>query len=181
MRNIKKMRNFVLGTLLTLCLFSSSTHIFACEQPLQYENDIYEITNTDDISLAAKLLGLTEEEAKDATFYSTNIETIEYGVTEMPSFTLWTYNRGNDRIFNGTKLKTAIVIKGSENTYVHVRFCSYQNVIWYTDLHIGDEGYAVYNPDYWHDIMYGGTYFMTYEALNTGLYGTEVTVIFALI
>lgn len=180
MKTFKKIRKAFLGTLLTLSLLFASVPILACEEQLQSMNDILEITDPEDITQAVKLLGLTDEEAKESTFYSANIETIGEGVTEMPTFTMWGYNRGSDRIFNGTRLRTAIVIKGDTYAYLHVRFCSYERVLWFSDLTIGDEGYAVDNPDYWQNILYGGTYFMTYEAMNSGDNGIKVTVIFAL-
>lgn len=179
MKKIRKLRKAILAATLSLFMLFSSIPVYACEQSVQNDIEVCEITDDIDIQQAIELLGLTEEEAKEATFYSANVETIQPGVTQMPTFRMWGYNRGNDRIFNGTKLKTAIVIKGDYNAYVHVRFCSYERVLWTTDLRIYDEGYAGDNSNYWQDIMYGGTYFMTYEAMNYGD-GIDVTVIFAL-
>lgn len=174
---MKKIRKTILGTILTVSLLSASVPVLACEQDTASNNDIVQITDSDEITEAAEMFQLTDEEAKNVTFYSANVEVLNHGVTTMPTFTMWTYNRGADRIFNGTKVATSVVIKGGKYTNLHLRFCSYQDVIWYDDVEVGEDGKGVYRGE-WYNILYGGTYFMTYERLG-GDGALQVTVVYA--
>lgn len=181
MKNLtKKVRLYLLSTLLSICTVSSSLPVFACEQNVSSSNDIVELTQPDEIKNAIKILGLTEEEAQKVTLYESRAsgpEVLERGVTQMPTFSLFVYNRGNDRIFNGNKLKVGVVIKGDYRNMVHFRFCSYQDVLLYHSIYMEDNGTAVYESP-WFDIRYGGTYYCTYECSGVGE-STEVTTVFA--
>lgn len=180
---IKKARLFLLSIALIGCSIFPSYSCFACEQPVTFDDSITELTNATDIENAISLLGLSDEEAQNVTLYQTTSsgpDVLEHGVTQMPTFRLYSTssNRGRDRIFNGTKLKVAVVVTGTPGDSLHFTFFSYDNVFIVRDIDIGDDGRGVYNGS-WFDIRYGGTYFARYErGCCTGNY-VDITVVFA--
>lgn len=82
----RKFRKSILVTILTISLFSSLLPVLACEQVSESDNNIVQITDPDEIKAAAEMFGLDEEEAEGVTFYSQNIEVLNPGITQMPTF-----------------------------------------------------------------------------------------------
>lgn len=54
---------------------------------------------------------------------------------------------------------------GNSGANLHVRFRSYQDVIWSTDIKIGNNGKGLYEGGFY-NIWYGGTYYMDYEVIG---------------
>lgn len=128
---------------------------------------------------AIQMLGLTEEEAEQVTFYTCevgvdssekatrSIETLNSGDVKAYDLTFSTYNRGLDRVFKGNQMKWGCRLVSTTGSGVSVMRCSYDVPDGYEVMDL-TPGYYDTQSTTWFSIYYGGTYYWKYYGYGNG-------------